>query len=809
MDRTPSSRQTIARAALAAALTIGATAAHFAPAQQSPPPQPPPQAPQAPVDLSIANDLRGRTVEGVRIIGNNQVITASILNVVRTREGDKFEPQTVQEDYQRIFALRQFSNVEAQIEPTRTGVIVIFQVTEQRQIREVIIKKQPSGIDDITIKGVIDIDKGQAIDPFRIATAKRSIVDLYRGKNYPLASVDVNLNEVARSGVLTFEIVEGPQVRVRNLVFRGNKTFSDSKLLDQVRTRTWIWILRDGAYSPDVVDDDVASLRKFYSDKGFFDARVGRKLIWSPNQRELQIEYVIDEGPRYIIDRVTFKGNSVLSEAQLRDNLKDVEGIYYDSEIVQRDVRKIVRDYSPFGFIYEDGATDPDFLRIDTKPVFRLQPGHVELVYDIAEGKPFHIGQILPRGNGHTQDKVLLRELRMAPGELYNSGKVQDATERLRGTPLFSNVKITPVGDDPGTRDLLVEVNEARTASLSFGAGVNSNGGLAGNITYTQKNFDITNWPRSLSDLGGDRSFVGAGQTLRVSFEPGTQATNASIRFTEPWVLDQPYSFTSDLYLRNRQREDYDDNRLGGRLIFGHRFSDLYTGSVGLRAEHIDINHITDKPIRAFEILDGQGGHNLTSVQFTLRRDTTTGGLLPSKGTVTQLSWESVGALGGDYTFQRLELSHDEYYTLAEDLTDRKTILSLHGDAGYDWGGAPFFERFYAGGINSIRGFAFRGVSPRSGPSDDRIGGDFSVTGTAEVSFPLVEEFLRGVTFVDVGDVESDLQIGTIRSSIGFGIRVQLPILGQIPIAIDAAIPVTTDSKDDTQIISFSLGILP
>jgi len=221
----------------------------------------------------------------------------------------------------------------------------------------------------------------------------------------------------------------------------------------------------------------------------------------------------------------------------------------------------------------------------------------------------------------------------------------------------------------------------------------------------------------------------------------------------------------------------------------------------------VDITHIVDKPIRAFEILDAEGTHALTSVSFTARRDTTTGGTLPSKGTVTQGMWESVGALGGDYTFQRFEVSHDEYYTLAEDLTDRKTILSLHGTAGYEWGSAPFFERFYGGGINSIRGFAFRGVSPRSGPDDDRVGGKFSLTGTAEVSFPLVEDFLRGVTFVDAGDVESDMEIGTIRTSVGAGLRITLPILGQIPIAIDAAIPVTKNGQDDTQIISFSLGL--
>jgi outer membrane protein assembly factor BamA len=553
----------------------------------------------------------------------------------------------------------------------------------------------------------------------------------------------------------------------------------------------------------------VASVRKFYQEKGFFDARVGRRLVFSPDQSELQIEFVIDEGPRYIVEQVTFKGNGNVDEAKLRENLKIVEGMPYDEEIIQRDVRKIVRDYSPLGYIFQPGATDQDYLKIETKPIFRREPGRVELVYEISEGKPFRVGQILPRGNTRTQDKVIVRELRMSPGDTYDSGKVQDAIERLRGTPLFSQVKITPVGDSPDERDLLVEVEEARTATLTFGAGVNSNGGVAGNITYTQKNFDITNWPRSISDLGGDKSFVGAGQTLRLSFEPGTTATNASIRFTEPYLFDQPYSLTTEAYLRNRQRENYNDDRLGGRVVFGHKFNDIYSGSVGLRAEQIDINHIQDKPIRAFEILDEQGSHSLTSVSLSARRDTTTGGLLPAKGTNTQLTWESVGALGGEYTFQRISLSHDRYYTLSSDLLDRKTILAFHGDAGYIIGDAPFFERFYGGGINSIRGFAFRGVTPRSGPADDRIGGDFSATGTVELSYPLYEEIVRGVVFSDVGTVEPDFEAGTIRTSIGTGFRVTLPFLGQVPIAIDFALPLTKDQKDDVQIISFSLGFVP
>jgi outer membrane protein insertion porin family len=338
---------------------------------------------------------------------------------------------------------------------------------------------------------------------------------------------------------------------------------------------------------------------------------------------------------------------------------------------------------------------------------------------------------------------------------------------------------------------------------------VNSNGGVGGNITYTQRNFDIGNWPTSFEDIVANRAFVGAGQTFRATFEPGTVVTNASVRFVEPWLFDQPYALSMEAYLRTRRREVYNDNRLGGRIGLTRRFDDVWSATLSMRVEQVTIDSIKDEPIRSFEILDSEGTSLLTAAGISVRRDTTNRGPLPYEGTTTVISWESAGALGGDYTFQRFEASWDGYFTLHEDLLDRRTVLALHIDTGYIAGGAPHFERYYAGGIGSIRGFSFRGVSPRDGPDDDRIGGEFRLVGSAELGFPLYSDSLRGVVFVDAGTIESDFEITTIRSSIGAGIRLVLPIFGQVPIAVDFAYPLTKADEDDTQIISFSLGFVP
>jgi outer membrane protein insertion porin family len=757
------------------------------------------------------SQLKGRAVEEVRILGNTTVSQAVIRNAIRTAVGDPLDPATVEEDYQRVFNLRKFANVEARVEPTVTGVNVVFVVVEQNQINGISFRGNTK-LATPTLLATVDLRVGEAIDPFRIALARGAIEELYRGRNYPFARVTVDETALRDRGEVEFTVAEGPNVRIRNIEFRGNASFSDDRLQRQVRSSTWIFIFRSGRFIPQQVEEDVAALRRYYESKGFFDARVGRKLVYSPDMRDLEIQFLIDEGPRYTVERVRFEGNTKLTEDELRPRLRMLEGRPYDGEVLQRDVREIVRAYSPFGYIYRPGAGDPDYLQIGTanepvRRVFQREQGKVELVYQIREGKPFRVGRIIPKGNIRSQEKLILREMRFAPGELYNAGEVADATDRLRATPYFGGVAITPIGRDPNYRDLLVEVEEAKTASFNVGAGINSNGGVGGNITYQQRNFDLLNFPNSPAEIFSDRAFIGAGQDLRISLEPGTEASNASVRFTEPWLFDMPYSFTGEIYLRDRQREDYDEGRFGGQVTFGKRFNYVWSGTVTLRGEDIDISDIEDDELRAIELLREEGHNTLTSVNLGVRRDTVNPGFLPHTGSVLTGVVSGYGLLGGDYHFQRFSLGYDAYYTLDEDLIDRKTVLGLHGNLGYITGESVFPERFYGGGIGSIRGFDFRGISPRSGIEHDPIGGDFLATGSVEMNFPVLGESLRGVAFADFGTVEREFELGTIRSSVGAGVRLVLPFLGQAPLALDFAVPITKDDEDETQLISFSFGI--
>jgi len=359
------------------------------------------------------------------------------------------------------------------------------------------------------------------------------------------------------------------------------------------------------------------------------------------------------------------------------------------------------------------------------------------------------------------------------------------------------------------TRDLLVDVTEGPTARLLLGAGISSNAGLLGNITYEQRNFDIGNVPSSFDELFSSRAFTGAGQTFRIQLEPGTQVTRARVDFVEPWIFDQPYSFGVSGYIQQRRRLDWSEYRVGGRTFLGRRFGDVWSARLTLRAEDVEVGDIRNDALRAPEVLLLEGHSTLITTGIEVRRDTTDNPLLPSRGSVTVLAWEHSGLLGGDFDYDKFTLSWNRYFTIYEDLLDRRTTLSLRTDAGYISGDAPFFERFYGGGIGSVRGFRYRGISPRSGIDEDPIGGDFLVNGTLELNFPIAGDALRGVLFTDAGTVQRDFEFGTIRTSVGFGFRLSLPFFGQLPLAVDFGFPITKDDQDDIRIFSFTLGNVP
>lgn len=645
----------------------------------------------------------------------------------------------------------------------------------------------------------IQIAAGSPINAFEIEQARDLILRKYREAGYRYASAAVDDEVLAAERRVLFRIEEGPRVKVRRIRFEGNASFNARRLSSKIETTTYVWLLRTGAFDDDTAARDAAAIRKYYVDRGYLNAQVGYRTEIE-NETDLTLVFQVNEGLLHFIKSVRYEGNRVFNTEQLEAAMRSTVGGPIDADILAEDRKRILANYGGQGYIYADVATPH---------VFDEEDGFVNLTVRIQEREQYRLGRIVVRGNRKTRDKVIRRELRFFPEEFYDTGKTRRAEQRLVETRLFKEATITPQGELPGVRDALVDVIEDDTTSIIFGIGVTSNSGVVGSITLEQRNFDLFDWPRTAEEFFKFRSFRGAGQTLRVLLEPGTELTRGRVEFREPYLFDKELGYNLSAYLFERGRDEYDEQRLGFNTSIDKRIRDgFFRGwawELAARVEAVDIDDVDF--YRAKEIQDARGNSWLTSLKGSILRDTTDSRWLPSEGDRFKFSWEQAGALGGDWTFSKLTTEYDYYLTLHTDTFDRKHVLRLGGTMGNILDDAPVFERFYGGGIGSMRGFAFRGISPRKGIADDAVGGDFLLLTNAEYSFPIAGNTLRGVTFLDMGTVEEDnFEISSWRASVGAGLRIYIKYFGPIPLAFDLAAPIAKDDDDDTQIFSFFFG---
>lgn len=740
----------------------------------------------------------GLQVRDVLIEGLTGASEAFVRRTIQTRAGKPFSTAQAQEDVSALLRSRRFENVFARTRVLDERVIVTFVVAEKRPVTAIDIEGNQTYDDDELLKEVT-LKTGAPLDRYEVTRSVENIARKYRNQGY--SSVDVQADEtLLEQGAVLIRIVEGPRVRVRRIGFEGNQTFPDPQLYFKVRSKTYIWPFQVGAFDEEQAERDAFELQGFYRGEGFLDARAGYRLEYEDLERtRLNLIFVIDEGPRYAVREIRFEGAVVFDEPTLAAVLSLRSGGIAREEALNRDQRALRDKYGEIGYVDVSVAGFFDYLE---------EPGVVNARFSIAEGERSRFGRITVRGNSRTQDKVIRRELRFFPGEDYNTVKVAKAERRLLETSLFQKASITPAtAGSLEEREALVEVEEIPTpVQVLFGVGVSTDSGLLGSVTLENRNFDLFGWPNDVRGLL--ESFRGAGQRLRISAEPGTEVSRFRIDFTEPYLLDRPLRFDLAAYLFQRSRESYDEQRIGLVPALGRRFEsgllENWTIEGALRLEAIDIDNVDG--LAASDIRDVRGNSGLTTAKASLVRDTTDSRFRPSEGYRLALSWEQAGVLGGDYTFGKPAVGGAWYRTMSVDALERKSVLALRGDAAWLVGDAPVFERFYGGGFGSIRGFAFRGISPRKGILEDPVGGDFILLAGAEYSVPLYADLVRGVTFLDMGTVEEGFELSSWRAAVGFGLRIDAKLLVPVPIVIDFAFPIAKDDDDIDQVFNFSFG---
>ncbi len=724
-------------------------------------------------------------VKSVEISGNKVISTSTIIAKVKTRVGQPYYPQVAREDIKRLYETGFFSDITLDVKEEPEGLVVTFRVEERPVIQEI----RFEGNAALSRAALVRLMKSKAGQYLNYSVLKEDIEAIkkeYEKKGVPDVGVEYRVDpaeEEESKSVVIVAINEGKRIKIRKVYVDNNFVFTDDQIMKLIKTRP-AWLMNAGAFKEDQLDDDLERIKAFYLKNGYLDIKVDYRLDYD-EAGDLHVRIAVEEGKQYKVGSIALEGNETFSDEEVLGSLKVcLAGDTFTYDALREDVANIQGFYFGRGYI---------FCQIKESTSLDAQTGRVDIAYSLVENEVAYVDRIMVRGNLKTKDKVIRREMRIRPGERFDGDKLKRSKERLYNLGFFEEVNYdTEPGTEPDQRNLVVDVKEAKTGSFSFGGGYSSVDQLVGFVEIEQRNFDWRNW----------KTFTGAGQDLKVRAELGSVRQTYELSFTEPWWLDRPVSAGFDLYNRYHEEDDdlgygYNERRVGGDLRLGKEFTEYIKGGTTYRLENVDISDVDDD---ASQDLKSEEGENLISSQeFYLTRDTTDNVFNPRSGLVLSGSFEIAGGLlGGDKDYTKLFTLVTKYIPLFG-----KGVLQLQLRGGVAWPfsdqpSVPIYERFYAGGANTIRGYEERSVGPLDPVTDDPLGGESLLIGNNEYTNPIIE-FMKAAVFLDTGNVwteASDFASGGYKSGVGFGVRVKTPVG---PLKLDYGIPLDEVSGRDKE----------
>jgi outer membrane protein insertion porin family len=707
---------------------------------------------------------------------------------MKTRIGSAYQENVISDDLKRLYLLGFFSDIKIDTEDYKDGLKIIITVAE----RPIIEKINFSGIRRITMKDeklkeLLKSKETQYLDYPNLAEDVRTLKKMYEKMGYSQTQIDyqVDINKETNKAKVQFNIVESKRVRIKDILTQGNKAISRAKILRLMKTKR-AWLLNAGVLKEDVLKEDIERVKAFYRRAGFTDAAVDYEI--KPSAKRPFLLYItikIQEGRKYLVGNVTAQGNKDITEKEILMRLKEcIPGKVFSDEALKEDIGNIQGLYFDRGYIS---------CRVQETTAVNSSTGRVDILYSIQENEIAYVDKIKIRGNVKTRDVVIRRELRIHPGDRFDGEKLRRSKERLQNLGFFDEISYdTEETQVPDKKDLVVEVKETKTGAFSFGGGYSTVDQLVGFVEIEQKNFDWRNFPY----------FTGGGQDLRFRASFGTLSSGFDFSFTEPWLFDYPVSFGFDLYKHTRDRDTdvgygYDEKVTGGDIRLGKEISEYLRVDLMYRRDQIDITNISDDA--STDLTEEYGENTISSITPSLTYDSRDNAFDTTKGDLLtgSLEWAG-GPLGGTKDYWKFFGRASHYLPLP-----KGSALELRGRVGI---GKPYssseripiYERFFAGGAYTIRGYEERMVGPIDSKSKDPLGGESMLVGNIEYTYPLFS-FLKVAAFFDSGNVWSkmnDIGAGGFKSGFGLGVRIKTPIG---PIMLDYGIPLNKEPGEDTK----------
>jgi len=732
------------------------------------------------------------TVKAVEVKGNKSIGSATVLSRIKTRVGQEYLQSVVSDDLKRLYNTGYFSDVSVDRESYAGGLKVVFFVVEKAIVEKITFSKIKYYKTAFLLRKM-KTKKGKFLDNKSLNDDIRLIEELYVKKGLTQADISVEKDYDELNNKMTLHVIikEGDRVRVKRVLIEGNMNYRDKRVLRIIKTRP-AWLLHKGYLKEDILEEDMERIRTVYEHEGYIDAKASYEFEKIAGGL-LNVRIRISEGKRYYVETITIEGNEIVSNAEIKDVMDEIKvGKVFSRERLSLDLSNIRTLYFDRGYI---------FALVEDSSSLNADSGKVEIRLEVEEGSLAYINKIKIQGNDRTRDAVIRRELKLFPGDRFDGAKLRRSKERLRNLGYFEDIGYDIEDTDlPDQKNLVVDVKETKTGAFSFGGGYSTVDQLVGFVEIEQKNFDFTNWP----------TFTGGGQNLSIRMETGTTRNNTMLSFTEPYIFDYPVSGGFDAYLTEKDKDSdvgyaYDEKRAGGNVRFGRQFTDYVTGRIMYKREQIKIGNFDDDV--SADLLAEEGKNTVSSFGFTLARDARDSVFNPTKGLyISGTTDVAGGVLGGDKDFVRFS-TNTSYnipfkWNSVLEFRLRTGVVDAYGDSEK----VPIFERFFAGGARSIRGYEERKVGPLDTATNDSIGGESLLVGNVEFTIPLID-FIKLAAFFDSGNVWSKLEdfgTGDFKSGAGLGLRIKTPIG---PVNLDYGYPLNDEPGEDDRTGKFYFSV--
>jgi len=717
---------------------------------------------------------------------NEQVVLANM----QVREGADLDDTMIDQDIRSLYktGLFEFIEVKRDVRPDRT-VNLVFELTPKFRVLSVRydgnVKVKSRRLDkEIKTKANTSLDERQ------VKEDATKIREYYQKSGYNQAKVSYSIdrNRTTGFGTVTFKIDEGAKVKISRVNFIGNEHVKKSKLRKAIETKKWTifsWITGSGRFKDDQFQDDLDKIRDYYRELGYLDVEVpADKVLYDyPSAKKLVLSIRITEGRQYKVGDIAITGSTIIPTDKLLAALKQTTGTLFAPSKIDKDVTALEDAYGKDGYI----ETRAQLVR---KP--NLTTGAIDVEYRIKESEKFYVESIRVEGNTKTKSIVIIRELALGPGEVFDSVRMKISKQILENTRFFEEVSVTPETTTiPGRKNLKIAVKEGRTGNLTFGAGFSSLERAVIFAELTQSNFDLFN-RRSV--------FQGDGQKFRLRLQLGSRSSEAVLSFEEPWLFEQRLALGFSIF---RSESDYNSSyyqeiRTGAEVYLRKRLFELVEGRLSYGYEIVDIKDVEP----GYQFLYPEETTALSKIGFQLLRDTRDKLVNTTRGSRLEVNTEvTSSAFGGDADYYKLEAKGSKFIPLFDTQNQVLSVIGRTGvlDAFGDTKQVPFYDRFYLGGPYTLRGFEYRDVGPRQ----TTVFGNAVPTGgntygflSLEYSLDIVEP-LRFAFFYDAGFVNRssyDFSPSRYNDNFGFGLRL---LIAGAPLSLDYGIPITADLDND------------